>query len=219
MMRHGKDAKPLVGRKRMALALSSALLIGLVTATTASYTDHANVNLGGAHGGIGMSERFDIAVILPDGTVEQADNQDGYNWPIDGADTLIPGSTIHTEIPIFNNTPRAIAETSFSVQLLNDDGSVGEAPNIIEFLRFTARVDGKEVFSSVPWEEAHGAIGNLEPRNASALSAGDPYKAGSHGSERKLTLEIKYVDDPRTVDYNGGATALKVNISSISGKQ
>ncbi len=201
------------GRKRALLAGGTLLLVGAV-ATAAAFTDWANLNLGGE--GIGNSNRFDIGVVLADDTVEQADSDAGYDWIIDGSDGLIPGGEISTSIPVFNNTRNMRAMVSFETQLLNGDGSVGSQPNITKFLRFSAAIDGTELFADLPWDQAGGELGTLAARGSDPLSQGGVYVAGAEGSEATLDLTIAYLDEPETVDYNGGQSALRLRFDAES---
>lgn len=203
------------GKKRIALAGGGVLLAAAV-ATLASFTDFANLNLGPEGSGIGNPNRFDIAVVLPDGTVEQADSDDGYNWDIPGAELLIPGGTIETAIPVFNNSANITGAVTVSLDLLNGDGSVGDRPNITEFLRFTAHRDGVELFTDKPWAEAQADFGKLEARDGDPLAQGDPFVAGAANSVGTLELSIEYLDAPETVDFNGGQSAFRVHFGAES---
>lgn len=184
-------------------------------ATAAAFTDFANLNLGG-EGGIGSDNRFDIAVVLPNNTVEQADTDAGYNWEIEGAKALVPGGHLETTIPVFNNTSAVVADTQIAVELRGADGSVGDAPNIVDFLRFTASVDGTDIFTNVTWEQAQGSLGNLAARDAAPLASGAQYVPGASGSAKDIVLSIDYLDETETVNYNGGMTAIRLAITSSS---
>lgn len=208
------------GRKRLVLA-GGGLVLAASVATLASFTDVANLNLGnGADGsGIGNPEKFDLAVVLPDGTVEQADTDAGYNWEVPGAETLIPGGTIATTIPIFNNSARIDASIAVSLVLLNGDGSVAERPNITQFLRFSATRDGVELFAERPWSEAQGEFGILSARDADPLNPGDPFTEGATNSAGSLELTIDYLDLPETENFNGGQSAFRVHFGAESTQQ
>lgn len=203
------------------LIAAGALVIGIgitvASVTTAAYNDQANLNLGAE--GIGFAHRFDIGVVLPDGTVQQADDPEGVDWAVEGASTLVPGRSVTTSIPVFNNTPTLDADTTFEVVLRNTDGSVAPAtPNITPHLRFTAEIDGAVLFSNVPWSDAHGALGELAARGSSALTEGDAYIAGAVDSERSLDLTITYLDEPGVEALNGGQSALSVRFNAQSVK-
>ncbi|WP_198677585.1 hypothetical protein [Leucobacter luti] len=205
------------GGKRIALA-SGGVLLAAAAATLASFTDVANLNLGnGSDGsGIGNPNRFDIAVVLPDGTVEQADDDAGYNWEVPWAETLIPGGSITTSIPLFNNTRDIQAAVAVSIELRNGDGTVADHPNITKFLRFTAARDGEELFADKPWAEAQADFGTLAAREADPLKPGEVYTAAAAGSVGTLDLTIAYLDEPETVDYNGGQSAFRVHFGAES---
>ncbi|MDQ1129963.1 hypothetical protein [Microbacterium sp. SORGH_AS_0888] len=200
---------------RVGLAFGAVAITGLAL-SSAAYTDRANLNLGGA--GIGFDGRFDIGVVLPDGTVEQADGPTGYDWIVAGAEELVPGHSVTTEIPVFNNTERLAADTTVSVVLRNGDGTVAPGvPNITSFLRFSAVDDaGTTLFTDATWDQAHASLGALEVRGAAALAQGDAYVAGQVDSARTVTLTIAYRDDPGVEDYNGGQAALAVRFDAAS---
>ncbi|MBP6685437.1 MAG: hypothetical protein KA158_08430 [Leucobacter sp.] len=193
----------------------AGVAVALTATTMAALSDEANLNVGAA--GVGSSHAFDIGVVVPGGTVEQADGDDGFDWEVPGAQELIPGHALTTEIPVFNNTPKLGAATSFRVVLRNGDGSVAPGtPNITPHLRFTAKVSGVEVFSDVAWEEARGSLGQLVARDAAPLSQGDAYVAGPAGSEERLELTIVYLDEAGVEELNGGQSALAVRFDAES---
>ncbi|MHA3684884.1 hypothetical protein ACXR2W_11590 [Leucobacter sp. HY1908] len=203
----------LTGKKRLLLATGTLLLTGAL-ATAAVLTDWANLNLGGT--GIGSANKFDIGVVIPAGTVEQADTDKGFDWRIKDSDALVPGGTIETEIPVFNNTPKIDAVVDFRLLLKGNQGAVPGKPNITEFLRFSAKLDGVELFADKPWEEAVGTLGKLEPRGKAPLAHGDVFVDGDSGSRQNLVLTITYLDDPQTVDFNGGQSALAIRFDAQS---
>ncbi|MEB4616643.1 hypothetical protein [Leucobacter sp. M11] len=213
-----EDSAPArTGRKRLVLA-GGAILLVAVLATAAAFTDFARLNLGtGAEGsGVGNPDRFDIAVVLPDQTVEQADSAAGYDWAVPGAELLVPGGSVQTTIPVFNNTPSTVADLDVSIELLNEDGSVTDRPNITRFLRFTAEVAGAELFRDAPWDEATGTISALAARGDQPLQQGDAFVPGAAESLRDLVLTVTYLDEPETVDYNGGQSAFRVHFAASS---
>lgn len=207
----------LKGKKRALLA-GGTLLAVISLATVAAFTDFANLNLGnGTEGsGIGNPDKFDIAVVLPTNVIEQADTAAGYDWEVAGADKLTPGGSVTTTIPVFNNTPSYGGKTDFAIELLNGDGSIGSAPNIVQFLRFTAKVDGATVFTDVTWDQAQGTLGVLAARGGAALATGATYSVGDAGSAKTIELTIKYLDDPATVNFNGGLAALRLHLGAES---
>lgn len=201
------------------LAVAGLTALGVAAAVTAStvatLTDQANLNVGAD--GVGSPDRFDIGVVVADGTVEQADGVDGFDWVVPGAQELVPGHTLTTEIPVFNNTPKLNAETSFRLVLRNGDGSVAPGtPNITPYLRFTATVSGVEVFSDVSWEDATGSLGQLLARGDAPLVQGDAYVPGAAGSEERLELTIAYLDEAGVEQLNGGQAALAVRFDAES---
>lgn len=204
-------------RPRTMLALAAgALLLGTVALSGASHVDQANLNL--ASGGIGFPHRFDIGVVLPDGTVEQADTDAGVDWVVPRAHELVPGHSVTTAIPVFNNTPTLGADTTFEIVPRGADGAVGpQIPNITPVLRFTARTaDGTVLFSDVGWQDARGALGVLTSRADDALVAGAAYVPGTAGSEETVTLTIEYPDVPGVEELNGGQSALAVRFHATS---
>lgn len=199
------------------LSLAAGVILlatgGMVTA--AAYSDQANMNLGAE--GIGFPYRFDIALVSADGTVRQADTPQGVDWEVPGADDLVPGHSVTTTIPVFNNTPTLSSDTSFEVVLRNTDGTVAAGiPNITPHLRFTAEVDGTALFTDVTWDQARGELGVLAPRGSDALAGGDAYSAGPAGTERELTLTVTYVDEAGVELLNGGQSALAVRFDGES---
>lgn len=197
-----------------ALTLTTA---GLAAVTFATLTDEASLGLGTT--GVGFAHRFDIAVVLPDGSVEQADSAGGYSWRVAGAETLVPGRSVKTTIPVFNNTPNLAAAVDIEI-VLSGDGSVGSAPNITKFLRFTAKDSaGTVLFHDVGWATAKADLGVLAARGGAALSQGGTYAAGATGSEDTITLTIDYPESTDTEDYNGGLSAFSVRIHATSTKE
>ncbi|UTX53809.1 hypothetical protein [Leucobacter aridicollis] len=211
------------GLVRVALA-GGVLLGGGALLTWATYSDFANVNLGGGGEGIGSSSKFDIALVDADGTVQQADDDAGIDWPIPNAESFVPGRTISAAVPVFNNSKTYTGELSLVVEAIGD-GAVGSAPNITKFIRFSA-VDsdsGDVIFGDpeapqdgVPLAQAAAAVGELAARGADALEQGDAYVAGAAGAERTIEVFLHYVDAAETADYNGGQTALRVRFAAQS---
>lgn len=203
------------GRARLAASAGILLTAGTLV-SSAAYVDEANLNLAGT--GIGFPYAFDIGAVLPDGTVEQADTDAGFDWVVTGAEALVPGGSVTTTVPVFNNTPTLAADTVVEVVLRNGDGTVAAGvPNITPFLRFTAQdQDGTVLFTDVSWDAASGSLGLLAPRGADALSAGDLYAPGAAGSEGAVTLTIDYVDEPGVEDLNGGQAALALRFDATS---
>jgi len=203
------------GRRRLAVSAGVLLLAGTLV-SSAAFVDQATLNLGG--GGIGFPYTFDIGAVLPDGTVEQADTDAGYDWVVDGAQTLVPGGSVSTTVPVFNNTPTLAADTTVEVVLRNGDGTVAAGiPNITPFLRFSATDQaGTALFTDVTWDAARATLGLLAPRGAAELSAGDAYTAGQVGSEGAVTLTIDYLDVPGVEAFNGGQAALALRFDATS---
>ncbi len=204
------------GRLRLVLT-AGALAAATVAVTSAAATDYARLNIVG-DSLIGFPDRFDIGVVKADGKVEQADTETGFDWAVAGAADLVPGRSVETTIPVFNNTPTVKADTTFKIVLRNGDGTVAAGvPNILSFLRFTAADEsGKVLVSNVTWDQAKGSLGVLEPRWGAVLKQGDTYTAAAAGSEKKLKLTITYVDGPGVKDFNGGQTAIAVHFDATS---
>ena len=205
----------------MAVAATGALALGGLaiagTVSSAAFSDEANLNLGS--GGVGAAERFDIGVVRPDGKVEQADLPSGFDWPVTDATKLVPGRSITTEVPVFNNTPRLLADTVVSVRLRNGDGTVAPGiPNITPYLRFSASLGGTALFSDATWDSANGAMGKLAARGAAPLAQGEAYAPGAGGSARTLKLTITYIDAPGVEHLNGGQAALALQFSAESAR-
>lgn len=203
------------GKLRFAVT-AGALVAATVTATSAAAYDFANLNFVGE--ALIETPRFDIGVVRDNGTVEQADTEAGFDWAVAGAADLIPGRSVVTTIPVFNNTSVFKADTSFKIILRNGDGTVAAGvPNILPFLRFTGADEaGKVMFTNVTWDQAKGSLGALEPRWGSVLKQGDAYTPAAAGSAKKLKLTITYVDGPDVEKYNGGQTAVAVHFDAVS---
>ncbi|MBB6403780.1 hypothetical protein [Arthrobacter sp. AZCC_0090] len=198
------------------LLTAGALAAATVAVTSASATDFARLNFVGES--LVESPRFDIGVVRDNGTVEQADKDGGFDWAVAGATDLVPGKSVATTIPVFNNTSNLKADTNFQIVLRNGDGRVAAGvPNILPFLRFTATDEAnKAIFTDVPWDQAKGALGVLGPRWGAVLKQGDQFSPAADGSLKKLNLTIKYVDGPGVENYNGGQTAIAVRFDAVS---
>lgn len=203
------------GRLRL-VASAGVLLAAGTLVSSAAYVDEATLTLGDT--GIGFPYTFDIGAVLPDGTVVQADSDAGVDWVVAGAATLVPGGSVTTTVPVFNNTPTLAADTVVEVVLRNGDGSVAPGvPNITPFLRFTAQdQDGTVLFEDVTWDAASAPVGLLAPRGTDAVTAGDTYAAGATGSEGQITLTIDYLDEPGVEELNGGQSALALRFDATS---
>jgi hypothetical protein len=211
------------GRKRVFLAGGTLLGIGALI-TAAAFTDFANLNLGG-DGTIGSESPFDIAVVQKDNTVVQADTDAGVDWAIADSDSFVPGKTLETTIPVFNNSKTISGDLEVAVQTIGD-GSVGASPNIVEFLRFSAKdlSTGHTLFGD-PDDPTNGgvelafavaSISDVAARGSDSLAEGDAYVAGDQGAEHKIVLYVHYVDIPETSAYNGGQTALRMHIDATT---
>lgn len=202
-------------RLRVALAAGTAVLLGAVATSSAAYVDRANLNLAAR---VGSPDRFDIGLVLADGTVAQGDTDAGVDWAVAGAEDLVPGHAVTTEIPVFVNTPALAADTTVEIVLRGTDGAVApDVPNITPALRFTGRTsDGTVLFADVAWAEARGSLGVLAARGGDALAAGEAYAAGAAGSAETLTLTVAYPDAPGVEDLNGGRAALSVRFNATS---
>ena len=202
---------------RVKLVLTAGVLVAATVAVTgATSTDFARLNFVGAT--LVESPRFDIGIVRADGAVEQADKDGGFDWAVAGASDLVPGKSVSTTIPVFNNTYNLKADTSFQVVLRNGDGRVAPGvPIILPFLRFTATDEtNKVIFTDVTWDQAKGALGVMEPRWGAVLNNGEQFTPAASGSAKKLNLTIKYIDGPGVENYNGGQAALSVRFDAVS---
>lgn len=189
--------------------------VATVTVSAAAYYDQANLNLTGD--GIGSNNRFDIAVVLPDGTIVQADHPDGFDWAVPDAEELVPGHEVVTDIPVFNNSAGLGADVTLAVKVRNGDGSVGTAPNITGLLRFTAKLsDGTVLFADATLAGATASVGVLAKRGTEPLDEGDAYTPGDVGSEEVITLIVEYPNVTGVEDYNGGQSALALHLDAES---
>lgn len=192
---------------------------GLVQVTSAAYNDTADLNVGNgtAASGIGSPDRFDLGIVRADNVVIQADAAGGADWVVPGAATLVPGHSVTTDIPVFNNTPKLRAATTFKVVLRNTDGTVAGRPNITPFLRFTAKkADGTVLFTGKTYDQATASLGTLGARGAAALVAGATYSAGAAGASDTVTLTITYLDVAGVEALNGGQSAVSVRFDATS---
>ncbi len=194
---------------------SGALLLGATSISAAMLTDDSNLGLGAT--GIGFDGRFDLAVVTPDGSVEQVQEIGGEELVIDAARSLVPGRSVSVDIPVFNNTTQLAAETTFEIVAAGGDGAVTGVPNITPHLRFSATdASGTVLVDDVAWEDASGVLGILAARDSAPLVDGVPYVAGAVGSEQTLRLTIEYVDGPALEALNGGQSALSVRFHATS---
>ncbi|MFC4223905.1 hypothetical protein [Lysinibacter cavernae] len=213
---------PKTGRKRFILAIGSLIGVGIL-ATSAAFTDNAYLNLGGA-AGLGDASPYSIALVDASNKVVQAKPLAGnkaaaVNWPITNADKMVPGSTVSTAITVFNNSKNADSTLKVTVGKLNGDGKVGTAPNITQFLRFTATAKigaGADIplFTNATAETATANLGASNILNARGIVAqqdGATYiPGGVPTSKAVVTLTITYLDVPETVNYNGGQSGLQL---------
>lgn len=211
-------------RRRLAavaiLAVAGGAVVFASGVTSAAYNDQANLNMAG-DAGLGYAGRFEIGVVLPNGTVEQADGPSGYPWAVPGAAALVPGHDLVTQIPVFNNTAGLLATTTMTVIARNGDGAVSTTvPNITPFLRFTAVTGrGAVLFSDATLADAHASLGSLAARSVAPLAQGDAYTAGASGSSTTITLTIRYLDAPGVEALNGGQSAMAVRFDAVSSKR
>ncbi|MGO4431729.1 hypothetical protein AB4Y88_00065 [Paenarthrobacter sp. RAF9] len=205
------------GGTRLAI-VGATLIIGVlasVGATAASFVDRANLNISSE--GIGSPYRFDIGIVTPANTVEQADGPNGYDLSVNGAAALVPGHSVTTTIRVFNNTPELNAATTLSLVARNGDGTVAAGiPNITPYLRFTATTSAGTLFSAVKLDQATASLGQLAARQAAPLIAGATYTPGPAGSQSDVTLTIDYLDAPGVEALNGGQSAITVKFDATS---
>lgn len=201
------------GAIRAGLAGFGLILLVPMGLTVAAYSDEAALGLGSA--GIGSEDRFDIGLVSQ-GSVLQADPPTGAPWTVTGASELVPGRTITTEVPVFNNTPRLLADTTLTV-VARDGGVGGGVPDITPHLRFTATsADGGVLFEDAPLTDASGSIGALAARGSAALDAGASFVPGAAGSLETVTLSIEYLDEPGVEALNGGQAAISLRFDATS---
>lgn len=196
----------------------------IVSALTAALVvDRAVINIGAASSGslVGGPEAdtFGLGIVDPaSGRVTGADHDGGFDLAVEGAGALVPGGTLSVTFTYFNDVRNSeTGALTFAVEP-RGDGTVAGAPNIAEFLRFSASQDGAEIFAeATPLASATATIPSLAARGASPLYEGDDYVAGAEGSFHTVTLHIHYSDsDPSHEAFNGGQTALKVTLKPVS---
>ncbi len=209
------------GITRAALA-GGVLLGGGALLTWAAYSDYANVNLGGGSEGIGSSSKFDIAIVDAEGKVQQADSDAGFDWEIPNAESFVPGRTVTAAVPVFNNSKTYSGELSLTVEPIGD-GAVGGAPNITNFILFSAvdKTNGDVIFGDpdhpgqgLPIAQANAVVGVLTARGDDGLAQGDTYTAGADGSARTIEVIMHYRDSDETANYNGGQTAIRARFDA-----
>jgi hypothetical protein len=199
----------------------AAVIVAAVTA--AFFVDRAAINIGAASSGslVGAPEAdtFGLGIIDPvTGRVTGADLDGGFDLAVDGAGALAPGGTLTVTFTYFNNARSGdTGELTFAVEP-RGDATVAGAPNIAEFLRFSASQDGTEIIADgTPLASANATVPSLTARGGTPLYEGDDYVAGAEGSFHTATLHIFYSDsDPSHEDFNGGQTALKITLKPVS---
>lgn len=129
------------GRKRAIIAFGSLLGIAAL-ATSAAFTDFANLNLGS--NGIG-TDSYNIQVVGTDpvtgeiaqGTWQEADTTEGAPIAIVGAETMFPGSApITVDIPVRNTSANIASSLGLGLVKIPDAGQNVTDPNYLSSLRF-----------------------------------------------------------------------------------
>lgn len=198
-----------------ALMLTFAVFVDTTATTSAAQNDRANVNLSEI-----AIPKFAVGVLNPDGTVAEASADAPLPLRFAGGSQLIPGDTATSELTVFNNSERLTNLVSLAIETIGDgsveiDGTTH--PNITKFLRFTVSdADGKTLLDNVTVEDAELALPDLAARERAELEPGDTFTDGADGSAMTLRIRIDYVDDPETVDYVTGLSALALVLSATS---
>ncbi|WGD36799.1 hypothetical protein [Lysinibacter sp. HNR] len=209
---------------KWAWLLTGFLFLFGVGSTSADLVDFAILRLGG-EAGIG-SPPFSIAVVLPGGIVAYAHPDEGITLPIPGENALVPGRTLTFETTVFNNSETLPADTEVAVVPVGT-GLVGNAPNIMPFLRIT-------IFDSLTNEllvggsisnpqlgvtlgDASGHLGVLSPLGSPPFPDREPLLIPLPPEcTTTVTVMIHYLNDPATSALNGGLAALAVQFTGTS---
>lgn len=203
-------------RKKVILSVAALAGVG-VLATTAAFTDFANLNLGNGADGSGIGGgAFNIQVVGTDadnlpvpGTWQEADTAQGVDIAVPGADTITPGDTISVEIPYLNDS--ATLGADIAVWMNEVPGKTSDATYLGQ-LRFTVKdatgtaITGASNLTFDAFNELSEAA-NLTP---TALAA---------GADSKLTLEIKLEslgDDAANQALNGGTAYVQLHFDATS---
>lgn len=218
---HSDGGAVMSARKRTAvglLGLWALLTLGGFGLTGASFTDIGNVNVGGAGGRIGSTDAFDLALVDQQGRVLQADGPSGAQWAVPGADTLLPGHSVTTNVRVFNNSRRLPADLEVSIVPRNGDGRVSASvPNITPHLRFTATLsDGTVLFEDATLADAGAVLPTLAAGARASQQETSTYVTGATGSSSRITLTIDYLDEPGVELLNGGQAAIGIRFDATS---
>ncbi len=199
-----------------ALTLAFAVFVDTTATTSAAQNDRANVNLSGI-----AIPKFAVGVLNPDRTVAEASADAPLPLRFDNGSQLIPGGSASTELIVFNNSERLTSQVSLAIATIGDGSVVIDGtthPNITKFLRFTVSDEvGNTLLDRVALDAATLALPTLAARERAELEPGDRFTAGADGSAMTLRIRIDYVDDPETVDYVTGLSALALVLNATSG--
>lgn len=131
--------RPTSGARRLILSAGIVALIA-AGATSAAYTDYANLNLGTgtAGSGIGNPNKFDIAVKDAAGVLQDASTRaTAVVLPLTSGTKLKEGVPVRFDVTIANRAPGVLGDLKLS--LYDPDP---QASDLFESLRFTVYLDG-----------------------------------------------------------------------------
>jgi predicted ribosomally synthesized peptide with SipW-like signal peptide len=203
--------------RALAMLIGASVLVGgIATGTAAYFTDNAKVSIGAANSGAISVPSFSLGMTDDENQVVLSSDTSALNVAVPGGNKMIPGTNATSQFVIFNNSESHDAAVTFSVEPVGD-GSVATKPNILRFLRFSATDHlGNVLFENATIADAKGSAVVLEARGRPAIPAGSPYIAGADGSWQGIYLKVEYLDDPETVNYNGGQSAFQLVFDGVS---
>ncbi|MGW6006401.1 hypothetical protein ACWFNS_13660 [Oerskovia enterophila] len=200
-------------RKKTLYSIGALVGIGAL-ATTAAFTDFANLNLGNGTDGSGIGAgSFNIQVVGTDvdgvpvpGTWQEADTAEGVDIAVPGADTITPGDTISVELPYRNASEKLGADLKL---WMNEVPGKTSDPAYLAALRFSVEAaDGSALVSDLTFDEFN------ELSESAALTP----SALAPGADDVLTLSITLLDQGAEANaaINGGVAHVQAHFDAAS---
>ncbi|MFJ4109442.1 hypothetical protein [Oerskovia enterophila] len=200
-------------RKKTLYSIGALVGIGAL-ATTAAFTDFANLNLGGGTDGSGIGAgAFNIQVVGTDvdgipvpGTWQEADTAEGVDIAVPGADTITPGDTISVALPYRNDSEKLGADLRLWI---NEVPGKTSDPAYLAALRFSvAGSDGVAIVSGLTFDQFD------ELAESAALT---PVTLAP-GASDQLTLSITLADQGTegNAALNGGVAYVQAHFDAAS---
>lgn len=211
--------------------LSVLMLLASAMLTAAAFRDSSWMNLG-SDDGIGGSNRFQLGLVTDPtivdqnataGVVSMLDDPDAVDWPITGAGGFVPGQTLKTQVPVFNDSPLFFADVRVAVEQRS-----AQKTDISDYLQITARnlTTGETLFEKrylAQLETSPGEL-SLAPRGtAKPHQDGDAYVPGGKGAAAVIEFEVHYAETSAsgaqdTASLNGGKSLLRMTFDGASRK-